>query len=313
MSPLLKDIVCYVGQSECYESSSEMLERTLGIKIDDNKIHRLCTELGEESFKWLEADRSNDDIKPKVCPEGEEVLYAHCDGGFLLTREEKWKEAKVGRVYTSDNLLKINNKRGVISNSWYTFHIGDHKTFEQKMEEYLDSYTHLNERLVFIVDGAKWIHNWIRYKYPKSLQILDFYHAYEKICLFSTKVFKNKSERKKWQLSIQDVLLKEGGTQAIEMIRKVECGSKVKALEQEKLLSYLERNESRMDYPTYSKKGLQIGSGAMEAAHRTLVQKRCKLSGQRWTIKGATNIINLRNLNMNNRWSELQQYLKKAA
>jgi hypothetical protein len=181
------------------------------------------------------------------------------------------------------------------------------------MEEYLDAYTHLKQRLVFIVDGAKWIHNWINIKYPTSLQILDFYHAYEKICLFSTKVFKDKSVRKKWQSAIHDVLLKEGGKQTMEIIRKVECSSKVKTIEQEKLLNYLERNVTRIDYPLYSKKGLQIGSGAMEAAHRTLVQKRCKLSGQRWTIKGATNIINLRNLNMNNRWAVLQQYLKKAA
>ncbi len=75
----------------------------------------------------------------------------------------------------------------------------------------------------------------------------------------------------------------------------------------------MRRNETRMNYPSYLKQGLQIGSGAMEAAHRTLVQKRCKLSGQRWTEKGATNIISLRNLNMNNKWSVLQEYLRNTA
>ncbi|MBK8055829.1 MAG: hypothetical protein IPK35_21775 [Saprospiraceae bacterium] len=196
MSPLLKDIVCYVGQSECYESSSEMLFKTLCIHIDNNKVHRLCTELGEECTNWLEADRTDAELKEDMDDKGEKVLYSHCDGGFVLTREEKWKEAKVGRVYTSDKLLKINPKRGVIEKSWYTFHIGDHKTFKQKMEEYLDDYEHLKERLVFIIDGATWIHNWIDTKYPASLQILDFYHAYEKICLFSTKVIKEKPKRK---------------------------------------------------------------------------------------------------------------------
>lgn len=37
-----------------------------------------------------------------------------------------------------------------------------------------------------------------------------------------------------------------------------------------------------------------IGSGAIEAAHRNVIQKRLKLSGQRWTIKGAQQITNLR-------------------
>jgi len=32
---------------------------------------------------------------------------------------------------------------------------------------------------------------------------------------------------------------------------------------------------------------LYIGSGAIEAAHRTVVQKRMKLSGQRWSEKAA--------------------------
>ena len=312
MSPLLKDIVSYVGQSECYESSSEVIEKTMGLRIDDNKIHRLCNDLGEKSAEWLDDQRKDNDTKPEISQDTE-VLYAHCDGGYVLTREEKWKEVKVGRVYSSNNLLKTNDKRGYIDESWYTFHIGDHTTFEEKMEQYLDSYKYLKERMVFIVDGAIWIHNWINEKYPCALKILDFFHAYEKICYFSTKVISDKIKRKKWQIDMHAKLLKEGGQEVIKEIEKITCISKSKSEEKEKLLGYLRRNETRMNYPSYLKQGLQIGSGAMEAAHRTLVQKRCKLSGQRWTEKGATNVISLRNLNMNNKWSVLQEYLRNTA
>ena len=34
------------------------------------------------------------------------------------------------------------------------------------------------------------------------------------------------------------------------------------------------------------------GSGAIESAHRTIVQKRMKQSGQRWSNKGAQNMLN---------------------
>ncbi|MEO8764779.1 MAG: hypothetical protein ABI416_10850 [Ginsengibacter sp.] len=34
-----------------------------------------------------------------------------------------------------------------------------------------------------------------------------------------------------------------------------------------------------------------IGSGAIESAHRTVIQKRMKLSGQRWSKCGAQNIL----------------------
>ncbi|MEM6815580.1 MAG: hypothetical protein AAF600_14535 [Bacteroidota bacterium] len=49
-----------------------------------------------------------------------------------------------------------------------------------------------------------------------------------------------------------------------------------------------------MQYRDYLEKGWLIGSGPIASAHRTLIQQRLKLSGQRWTLLGAQQIINLR-------------------
>ncbi|MCC5946153.1 MAG: hypothetical protein JJT94_14580 [Bernardetiaceae bacterium] len=46
---------------------------------------------------------------------------------------------------------------------------------------------------------------------------------------------------------------------------------------------YFKKNRYRMDYAQYLAKGWCIGSGAIESAHRTLIQERMKLSGQRTT------------------------------
>ncbi len=86
----------------------------------------------------------------------------------------------------------------------------------------------------------------------------------------------------------------------------------LKKKEKEKLLKYYKNNKNRMDYPAYIKKGLLIGSGAVEAAHRTVSQKRLKLSGQRWTEKGAQQILNLRVLNLSDRWQEVKNMLNAA-
>ena len=56
-----------------------------------------------------------------------------------------------------------------------------------------------------------------------------------------------------------------------------------------------------------------IGSGAIESAHRTVVQKRMKQSGQRWSNKGAQNMLNLRVLSMNQQWDKVVALIKKAA
>ncbi|MBN8588440.1 MAG: ISKra4 family transposase, partial [Rhodothermia bacterium] len=59
----------------------------------------------------------------------------------------------------------------------------------------------------------------------------------------------------------------------------------------------------RMNYPSYLKRGLCIGNGAMEAANRTLVQTRCKRSGQRWSEQGVNHILNLRCAWQSNNWT----------
>ncbi len=53
------------------------------------------------------------------------------------------------------------------------------------------------------------------------------------------------------------------------------------------LISYYTHNKNRMNYQDYVKIGCGIiGSGAIESAHRTVVQKRMKQSGQRWSCIG---------------------------
>jgi len=311
MSPYLQDIAAYTGQSECYESSSELIEKLLGIQISDSTIHRVCQRWGDVSEKLLTEERTEevDTERLKV----DEVVYAHCDGGMLLTRTDAWKEVKVGRVYRSAELMKAQENRGFIKDSWYVFHIGGHEEFENKMSEYLDQYEKLQERLIFIVDGAKWINNWITAEYPKAQQILDYYHAIEHFSTFSKLSLSKDGQRQKWLEAIKEHLLKRGVAEITTKIDEIKCKTKRQQEAKRKLLVYIENNKHRMDYPKYKSNGLQIGSGAMEAAHRTLVQRRCKLSGQRWTIPGATRIINLRNLRMNGQWHRLTNVLRKTA
>ena len=65
-------------------------------------------------------------------------------------------------------------------------------------------------------------------------------------------------------------------------------------IEKQKLLTYLQNNETRINYGLYKEQGLLLGSGAIESANRDVIQKRMKLSGQRWTLKGAQQMLNLR-------------------
>ena len=73
----------------------------------------------------------------------------------------------------------------------------------------------------------------------------------------------------------------------------------------EKLLNYMENNKKRINYGKFKKMGLLIGSGVIESAQRDAIQKRMKLSGQRWTIKGAQQIASLRVAKKSDRWERV--------
>ena len=77
-------------------------------------------------------------------------------------------------------------------------------------------------------------------------------------------------------------------------ISELSSSKKQVETEKQKLLTYPQNNETRINYGLYKEHGLLCGSGAIESANRDVIQKRMKQLGQRWTLKGAQQMINLR-------------------
>ncbi|MDR1098101.1 MAG: hypothetical protein LBL57_08220, partial [Tannerella sp.] len=87
----------------------------------------------------------------------------------------------------------------------------------------------------------------------------------------------------------------------------IQAGEKDK----EQLIACYQNNKKRMRYAQYRTVGCGIiGSGAIESAHRTVIQKRMKLSGQRWSTDGVKNRLRLRTFSMNRQWAKVIDFLK---
>ena len=311
-SPYLSEKLIYIGQSMCYENGSEAVRILLELEANDTEIYRLTDSMGDQLREEVEQGEYHE-ISSIQSIEEEERIYCQVDGSMLLTREEKWKEVKLGRVFKHSSILPQSKDRQWIRKSEYVAHLGVHTEFEQKMSPILDEYSALNERLVFVNDGAVWIHNWIKADYPKSIQILDFYHAMTHIMKYASMVIKDKKKRKVWQQQTSDGLKQGGYLNIIERLDGLVVKTKKQKEEKTKLLAYLQRNESRMANDQYIAQGLLIGSGAIESAHRTVLQERLKKAGQRWSKKGLQKLINIRVLNKSGLWNRITQKLKKAA
>lgn len=314
ISPYMQEKMIYVAQMNCYEESSEVLEQFLGIAVNAMQIHRVANTYG--SLVEQEALTVAEEIPERetVSLKDKEVVYAEADGSMLLTRKEGWKEVKVGRVFKSGDCHSTGGSedRGWIKESEYEAYLGGHREFTRRFENKLDSYSALGERLVFISDGAEWIKNWVTETYPKATQILDWYHCKEHLCQFAEIYFEDQLQRSKWVNKQADLLLESQTGQVIQNIQSLNCGNIEKRKAKTQLLDYYQNNSYRMDYKKYKDLGAGIiGSGAIEAAHRSVIQKRMKLSGQRWSRKGAQNMLQLRVTHLSGDWNHIVDLIKE--
>lgn len=297
---MLQELMVYAGQLDCYGRCHEVLGKFLSVEISEAQVYRVTDCYGAEIGKTMQ-----DNERTLVPLQKDEKMYVETDGSMILTREPGWKEVKVGRIFKSGDCIRDNGKPGCITHSQYMAHLEDCKTFSGRMEDLIDAYSARPEQLIFISDGAPWIKNWIEDAYPKAVSILDYYHAAEHLYDFVKEFFKDKDEDnwKKWAKRQEGLLLEGQVEKVIKNIKKI-AGDKNKAAAN--LISYYETNQDRMRYNEYKKIGSgMIGSGAIESAHRTLVQKRMKQSGQRWTSRGAQNMLNLRATYMNEQWHKI--------
>jgi len=311
----MQDIMLYAGQDDNYLSAQEHIEKYLQVKADDSQIKNLVSTYGEQ----LEAKviEMNEELQSKGAELAskvgeEEYVYGMIDGSMVLTREEDggWKEMKLGRVFTDGVHYQINENRRWIRESLYAAHFGHCDQFLDKFEPILDHFEPLKERLVFINDGANWAWKRVDESYPKATQILDFFHACEYLTDFAKLFFKNEQQRQVWVNTQKEALLADKVEQVIQTIRAFQVSGSVQQKGQEKILTYYENNKHRMIYKTFREKGMLIGSGPIESAHRVVIQKRMKQSGQRWTIKGGQQVANLRVAHINNQWNEVVELIK---
>lgn len=309
ISSYLQEMLCHVGQNQVFEDAAQTMEHLRGVEVDAKQIERVCHYHGEQLESELARELSSGQ-EPLRETNSHSLHYAMMDGSMILTREDGWKEVKLGRIFCARDNIEISSHRGHIMQSQYIAHVGGHERFLEKFDYHLEGLTNV----VFVGDGARWIWNWTDAFYPDSIQILDFYHAKEHLCSFAQMYFKEESERKQWIEQQTTSLTNDMVEEVIRcLIHLSKSRNKKEKQARQRLINYYTDNTKRMRYKTFREQGLLIGSGAIESAHRTIIQQRLKLSGQRWTCKGAQQVINLRIANKSNQWNKVVNFTKKAA
>jgi len=150
--------------------------------------------------------------------------------------------------------------------------------------------------VVMLGDGAKWIWDQVATLFgSERTEIVDWYHASEHVWTAAKALHgENTPATHAWARRALDELWQRGPEPLLNWFDATQAttSNAVATLHRER--GYFSTNTARMQYPTLRKQQLPIGSGAVEASAKHLVQHRMKRAGSRWSDLGARAILDLR-------------------
>lgn len=175
---------------------------------------------------------------------------------------------------------------------------------------------------VVLCDGARGIWSYIEGspRYEGFELLIDYWHTVEHLSLAAEALFgKGSDEAAKWYNNYAEKLLESdgGARSALKSMAYYATTLNLPKSRREDLKvqqTFFERNQSKMKYADFRRRGLPIGSGPVEAACKTLIKQRMCCSGMRWTREGGQRILDLRCYVKSNRWDILwHEYMNLIA
>jgi len=150
------------------------------------------------------------------------------------------------------------------------------------------------EKTVVVSDGAAWIRAMCEEFFPDAIQILDYFHLIENINTYAKFLYGDELKKyKPWSDNIIDIL-KTGKIEELQEALVQYNDKKTRPDGVPNIYKYVCDNRNKIDYGNYKDSGFYIGSGPVESANKTVLQKRCKGPGMMWDEHNAQYILTLK-------------------
>ena len=146
-------------------------------------------------------------------------------------------------------------------------------------------------RRVVIGDGARWIWQLSAELFPGAIEVVDIFHAKEKLHDVSKAIYGADSDLAGRWAELRCEELAAGNIEGlITELKKVSDGCELAT----QAVGYFGTNIKRMRYAQFRAEGICISSGVVEAGCKDAIGARLKRSGMRWSVDGANDIAALR-------------------
>ncbi len=210
------------------------------------------------------------------------------------TREVAWKEAR----------LCLAKPKGSMDTVYGAIYLGGAEDAGNQMAHCaIKAGAGENTEIHCVGDGAPWIAGQVERVFGlQGTFLIDFYHLCEYLAAASEHIM---PEGKQAWVADQEQKLKNN--KLSEVIEALKPHVEPASIPNEQApvracYRYIMNRPGQFDYKDALDRDLPIGSGAIESAHRYVIQERLKVAGAWWTDKNAHNMLALRTLRANNDW-----------
>lgn len=290
-------------QSKSFVLASELFSDATGCAMSRESLRKVTQEWGSKvsEKREKETDALFDPSESRLEIVGvtdaiEEQASISTDGGFVHIREDGWKEVKMttissvrpkaakeksvepaGRGYEANEPQMKLEKHSYEVGFWVADEMRKHQ-YRAGLRRDLDN----SQRISSTNDGAKWIERITKENFPQAVQIVDWFHAAEKMWGIGKETIGHKKDRKIWVNARLDDLWKG---HLDELNHDLALVDTKKAMDPDALatnIGYFENQQNRMKYDQYRMEGYPIGSGSVETGINGVVHHRMKRQGQGW-------------------------------
>lgn len=226
-------------------------------------------------------------------------LYVAMDGVRILSTAGDGREIKIGVVAPVRRRLD-GEERAPAS---YAASLAPAEAFGRRLA--LEAHRRGLEETAEIAvlgDGAAWIWNLADEHFPNAVQIVDWFHASERIWALGRALHGDGTPETTAWVSAQLARLARGEAAGLATEwRSLPCRGEAATVRDEQV-TYFTNQADRMAYDRYRAAGWDIGSGMVESACKYLIGAREKGPGMRWSDIGANAVAQVRVALFNDQW-----------
>lgn len=156
-----------------------------------------------------------------------------------------------------------------------------------------------------VTDGDNDLERYIEEFFPEAIHTIDVYHVTEYLWEAGHALYQEGSDELETWVATQKEALYEG--RVVDIIADLDkrlallpTGTAQTCLE--KVRTYLDKRQEKMDYKSLRAQDLEISSGAVEGAVNYVIAKRFDCGGMRWIKERAETLLQLRCIEVNGDW-----------